>query len=190
MMLNVRLFGFLGAPFLMGILLVSVLRRLRPSIAYWAAAATTGLSTLSVLALFPYAGQDVNLNFTWIPSTGSMSLSLGATSLYAALVTTGCAFLALLGSSLSNRAASSWWKGIWLVALAASNVAFVSGHFLGRYVALEVVGMCIALAPLIELRGVDGPWLAKMVYVILRIGDAGMLMAILLLMIEYSVVSR
>ena len=68
-----------------------------------------------------------------------------------------------------------------LIALAAGNLAFISAHFLLRYVALEVVGLCIAAAPLLEQGGRERFIHAGWVYLLLRFGDAGLLTAILLL---------
>jgi NADH:ubiquinone oxidoreductase subunit 5 (subunit L)/multisubunit Na+/H+ antiporter MnhA subunit len=68
-----------------------------------------------------------------------------------------------------------------LLALGAANGAFLADHFLGRYVALETVALCVALAPLIEMRGPSGTRLAWRGYLLLRTGDAGLLVAILIL---------
>jgi hypothetical protein len=67
------------------------------------------------------------------------------------------------------------------VALAAGNLAFLSGHFLLRYVALEIVGLCVAAAPLLEGNGREWFVHAGWVYLLLRFGDAGLLAAVLLL---------
>ena len=69
-----------------------------------------------------------------------------------------------------------------LLALAATNVAFLIDHFLGRYVALEIMALCIALALLVEVRNSVGGRLARRSYLLLRLGDAGLLTAILVLM--------
>jgi hypothetical protein len=65
------------------------------------------------------------------------------------------------------------------------TAALLAEHFLARYVALEVVALCVALAPLAEMRedadsAVRGRW-AQLVYLVLRVGDAGLLPAILAL---------
>ncbi|MDY7077145.1 MAG: proton-conducting transporter membrane subunit [Chloroflexota bacterium] len=68
-----------------------------------------------------------------------------------------------------------------LLALAAANVAFLTDHFLARYVALEIVALCIGLVLLVEVRNSAGVHLAWKSYLLLRLGDAGLLAAILIL---------
>jgi formate hydrogenlyase subunit 3/multisubunit Na+/H+ antiporter MnhD subunit len=148
--------------------------------------AIAALAVLGLLALLPWAGSDLALSVEWLPGSGRMVIGLGATGLYAALATTaGCA-LALLGS----RARGSVWPGaLALLSVGAAQVAYLTEHFLARYVALEVVALCVALAPLAELSGTaDGPdadghggRLARLVYLVLRLGDVGLLVAVLML---------
>ncbi len=64
---------------------------------------------------------------------------------------------------------------ILLVALAAANVPSLPITF-GSLCSLEIVGLCIALAPLVELSGTEGV-ASQDHLLILRIGDAGFLSA-------------
>jgi NADH:ubiquinone oxidoreductase subunit 5 (subunit L)/multisubunit Na+/H+ antiporter MnhA subunit len=57
-------------------------------------------------------------------------------------------------------------------------VSLLAGHFLLRYAALEIVALCIAFAPLAELRGRRAIWLTYSIYLLLRLGDVGLLVAI------------
>jgi len=180
---------------------VLALRR-RPRLARAVALTATGLTALCALALLPHAGDSPAFAVEWLPGAGSMGLTTGATGLYAALVTTWGAFLVLLAPPLSSppmgrdggipphgeeRGGGSTERpplfgAVMLLALAATNVAFLTDHFLARYVALEVVALCIALAPLVEMRNSAGIRLAWKSYLLLRLGDAGLLTAILILM--------
>ncbi|MCD6285144.1 MAG: hypothetical protein J7M39_04435, partial [Anaerolineae bacterium] len=86
----------------------------------------------------------------------------------------------LLGMLLSPPASRTSWA-LLLTALSAASISFLAGDFLTRYVALEILGLGIALAPLAEgLR--NGMRKAKVIYLFLRLGDVGLLIAILVLM--------
>ncbi len=143
-----------------------------------------GLVLLCALALLFYGEREVHLPLTWLPGTGDFSLHVGGVGVYALVATAGCAFLLRLLTPVpdpgaENRAPALWLDVVGLVALAATNAAFLAGHFLGRYVVLEVVGLCVALFPLLRRRDAAA---SRFVYIVLRVGDAGLLAAILMLM--------
>jgi len=158
----------------------------RPRLSRAMGLTATGLTALCALALLPHTGDSSAVAVEWLPSAGPMGLTTDATGLYALLVTTWGAFLVLLapliGEGERGSAEHSPLSGaVMLLALAATNLAFLTDHFLARYVALEVVALCIALAPLIEMRNSAGIHLAWSSYLLLRLGDAGLLIAILIL---------
>ncbi len=149
----------------------------------------SGLTALCALALLPYAGDGVAIAVEWLPGAGPMGLTTGATGLYAVLVTTWGAFLVLLDATSRSAEYPPLSAAVTLLALAASNVAFLTDHFLARYVALEIVALCIALALLVEVRNSVGSRLAWKSYLFLRLGDAGLLTAILILMVASGTLS-
>jgi formate hydrogenlyase subunit 3/multisubunit Na+/H+ antiporter MnhD subunit len=147
----------------------------------WGVTLTAGVVAFCAVAL-RFMGGDAALALRWLPGTGPMTLSLGSTSLLAAAATAA----ALGVTAAVVEPTSSLVSGTVLLALASGNVAFLSGHFLLRYGALELVGLFIAAAPLLQARnrgdrdsaaGVHAAW----VYLLLRLGDAGLLTAILML---------
>ena len=146
----------------------------------------TGITALCALALCPHTGDSPVVVVEWLPGAGLMGLTINTTGLYALLVTTWGAFLLLLVPSITE---GGGYKAdppplslaAILLALAATNTAFLTDHFLARYAALEIVALCIALAPLIEMRKSTGIHLSWSNYLILRLGDAGLLIAILIL---------
>ena len=182
--------GVVGLPLLAAGAVLALCRR--PRLARAVALTATGLTALCALALLPHIGDGPAITVEWLPGAGSMGLTTGATGLYAALVTTWGAFLVLLaappfippnggergGGSAEHPPLSA---AVTLLALAATNVAFLTDHFLARYIALEIVALCIALVLLVEVRNSAGR-LAWRGYLLLRLGDAGMLTAILILM--------
>ena len=173
-----------GLP-LMTACAVSALHR-RPRLSRAMTLMATGLTALCALFLLPHTGESPAVVVEWLPSAGPIGLAASATGLYALLVTTWGAFFVLLVPSIRNgvgcRVEPPPLSGaVMLLALTAINVAFLTDHFLARYVALEIVALCIALAPLIEMRNSTGIHLSWSSYLILRLGDAGLLVAILIL---------
>ncbi|MFO7743633.1 MAG: proton-conducting transporter membrane subunit [Anaerolineae bacterium] len=179
-MTNELLIALFSLPFLASVGISLLLRR-SPRTARVVALVASGATALCATALLPLAGDDPTLVIEWLPGTGPMAFGLATTSLYAAVVTTWAAFLALLGTTSAERETPPLALAMMLLALAAASVAFLTEHFLARYVALEVVALSIALAPLVELKGDEGGRGFWLVYVILRLGDVGLLTAILIL---------
>lgn len=189
-----------GLPLLSGAFLLAAsafpLTRGRVSerLARTVAVGAAGLAALSALLLLPYASysppaSEAFLQVEWLPGTGPMSIAPGTTGLYAGLVTSWSAFFALLASRRRGSGGPSpLGCALTLFALAAANFAFLSQQFLGRYVALEIVALVVAFMPLVEAVGAAarrGPAdlrLSTATYLILRVGDAGLLAAILILM--------
>ncbi len=168
-------------PALSSILLVLLRRRVRSSTAYHAALLASAVSAISFLILLPHAGSDAVLSLEWMPGAGTMGVTLGATSLWAASITSGALFVLLL-SQASDRAGFRVASGaLMMLTLATANVAFLADHFLGRYVALEVVALCIALASLVDAPQPTRFRPAWTSYLVLRLGDAGLLAAIFVL---------
>jgi formate hydrogenlyase subunit 3/multisubunit Na+/H+ antiporter MnhD subunit len=179
-MTNQLLIVLFSLPFLAG-LTVSLLRRRLPAAARGVALVASAATALCATALLPRTGDDPTIVIRWLPGTGPMTFGLDAASLYAALVTTWVAFLALLGTTSAETETPPLLLALVLLALSAGNVAFLSEHFLSRYVALEVVALSIALAPLVELEGDEGGRGFWLVYVMLRLGDVGLLSTIKIL---------
>lgn len=179
-MTNGLLIALFSVPFLASVVVAVLLRRSSTG-ARRVALVASGATALCATALLSRAGDDPSLVVRWLPGTGPMRFGLGATGLYAALVTTWVAFLTLLGTTSADTEAPPLLLAVILLALSAANAAFLSEHFLSRYVALEVVALTIALAPLIELRGEEGGRGFWLVYVLLRLGDVGLLSAIKIL---------
>ena len=189
-----------GLPLLSGTCLLVALssflarRDDTPRLAHYVTLCAAGLVAVSSLLLLPYASDSPTAGspfaqVEWLPGTGPMAVGLGTTGLYAAWITSWSAFFALLAGPGHNSSDHSPLSGVLILfALAAANAAFLSLHFLGRYVALEITALCVALMPIVELRGANGLHdvmgtnLSTTTYLILRVGDAGLLAAILILM--------
>lgn len=182
-MVNWLFSGLVFAP-LAAAALLPFLRRARVRILRRWLAGVAALATACAIGLLFFIGEAPAIAFTWLPGAGAMGFSLERAGLLAALATSATAALVFAATARTQREAGigAWLSGmVLLIALAAANAAFLSAHFLARYVALEVVGLGIALAALIELGGMRGLRRGGLVYLLLRIGDAGLLAAILLL---------
>jgi len=115
----------------------------------------------------------------WIPGTGNLTLSMASTALYALAITILSA-LALWAER--RRDGRTRWMLLITPALLGATLALLAGHFLLRYAALEVVALCVALAPLLaapqEANSRQTGWA---IYLLFRLGDVGLLAAILAL---------
>ena len=179
-MINALLVGMFAVPFLASAMILIRMRRSTVA-ARWVALVASALTGLCAAALLVRGGGPPTLALSWLPGAGQMTFGVGLTSLAAALVTTWAAFLVLLGTTSGETKTPPTLIGLMLVALSAANVAFLSEHFLARYVGLEIAALSVALAPLAEQRGEKGSQGFWLVYVLLRLGDVGLLSAIKIL---------
>jgi len=170
-----------GLPLLASALMVVIARGIRRSTAYAVVLAAIGLTAVLVLASSPNPSDTPAIAIEWLPGAGAMGLSASASNVWVAFVTASAGFLALLGTASRGEEFDPLSGAVLLLALAATNTAFLADHFLARYVALEIVALCVALAALVDLRGKSGVILASTGYLQLRIGDAGLLVAMLIL---------
>lgn len=177
--MTLLLIGLLVLPALAALLVVGVRRK--AAVASRIALLATVLALVCGLGLLLFGERDVPLPLTWLPGSEPWSLHVGGLGLYALVVTNLCA-LATCIRGLSLGEIPEWrTDALFLVGLAASNGAFLFGHFLARYVALEIVALIVAAVALTALHPDVGSQAASFVYLMLRVGDAGLLAAILLL---------
>ena len=171
----------IGLPLLASLLLIVTHNRFRHAAASRVTLGAAGLTGLITLALPLSPHLTPGTGVVWLPGMGAMGFDTGFSSAIAACVT-ALACVIVLAFALHRSGESPAVSGaVILLALAGGNGAFLADHFLGRYVALEIVALCAALAPLIEAGTGEHRRLAWTSYVVLRVGDAGLLVAILLL---------
>jgi hypothetical protein len=175
------LLGAIALPFLAGLCVLALGPRLSASLRRAVTLSVLLLTAGCVVALLRYVGRDPGIAIAWLPGTGRMTLDLGLSALYVLLATDAAACLVALGGWTPDSQDSHYADALMLVAMAATGVALLSGHFLLRYAALEMAALCVALAPLAEVREGHGTHLTFLVYLLLRVGDAGLLSAVVLL---------
>ncbi|MBN1812651.1 MAG: hypothetical protein JXA14_12510, partial [Anaerolineae bacterium] len=165
----------MGLPLLASGPVVMALRR-RALAARCVALTAVALTALCAAALAFRTTDALLIIAEWLPGAGPMGLTAGASGLYAALATTLGLLLVLLYAPAPPRA-----NGVLLLALTGANGALLADHFLFRYVALEIAALCVLLVPLAERPTPAVDSLARGGYLLLRLGDAGLLGAILIL---------
>jgi NADH:ubiquinone oxidoreductase subunit 5 (subunit L)/multisubunit Na+/H+ antiporter MnhA subunit len=170
-----------GLPLLAAVLLVTAFRHVRPPVARRAVLLVSGLAALSVLALLRRGNTSIAIAREWLPGTGPLGLEASPSGLSIMLVTTAAACLVLANTTWHPERRAHQFYALMLLAMSAANAALLADHFLGRYATLEVVALCVGLVPLATLQGQTASRLAWQVYLPLRIGDAAMLVAILIL---------
>ena len=177
--MNALLLFLTGGPLAASLTLFLLGKRLRKEAIHWAGLSLLGATLLSALILFWAAEGQAVLHFVWSPWVEPMGLQASATGLLAIMVTAVCGLFALwYGPSLQNRGSPA--LALWMIALSASNMAFLATHFALRYVALELVALVIPLSLWSEGGETRVGPLARS-YLLLRLGDAGFLSGILML---------
>jgi formate hydrogenlyase subunit 3/multisubunit Na+/H+ antiporter MnhD subunit len=168
------LIGVVGLPLVAGAV-VTLLQR-RALAARRLATVAAALTAVCAIPLLSHAGDDPLITIAWLPGAGPMGLAPAGSGLYAALATAAGLSLVLLFVPVHPLVA-----GVLLLALAGANVALLADHFLLRYVALEIVALCVLLAPIAEGSPPATNRSARGGYLLLRLGDVGLLVAILIL---------
>ncbi len=171
----------LGLPLLTAVGLAVAPRFVPERAAYVLAPVTTSLVALIALVLLPHVGESaVIVGIEWFPGAGSMGLVLDVASLCVILAISVSGFFVFLYALADDVRPKPLSWALMLLAWGAANAAFLANHFLGRYVALEIVALCVALLPLVPFRdSAAGIRMSSAIYLLLRLGDAGLLVAIL-----------
>jgi NADH:ubiquinone oxidoreductase subunit 5 (subunit L)/multisubunit Na+/H+ antiporter MnhA subunit len=174
------LLGWIVLPAVTGVVLLAAASGRTARVLRWTGLAVALVASLCAALALRRAGEPIWVAFEWLPGTGRMALEAGASGLHAAAWTTWSACLVLLAtwSDLGQTGAGPRTMGLVLIGIAAACVAFLSTHFILRYVALELVALCVACAPLAERADQRAATLSPFVYLVLRFGDAWLLLAI------------
>ncbi|NLE99620.1 MAG: hypothetical protein GX601_01440 [Anaerolineales bacterium] len=170
-----------GLPFVAAIALVTGCRHSGPRIARVATLTASILTLVAAAVLLQRSHEHVPIAFEWLPGAGTIGLALSSSSLWLVLAIAGIAALALLGDGEFDAPFRNTSWALIMVALSAGFAALLVDHFIARYVVLEVAALCAGLAPLAELPSGTAGRLVWRTYLPLRVGDAGLLVGILLL---------
>jgi len=128
-----------------------------------------------------FSTSPLRFCFTWQPSAGEMCVSLEKSSLLLVLLTSISLLLMIAIYYRQAPKISSQQLGLILISISAANIAFLTEHFLLRYAALEGVGLCIVSASLALSPSGRRAWNnTKLTFLNFRLGDIGLLAAILL----------
>ena len=128
-----------------------------------------------------FSASPLRLCITWLPSAGEMCLYFEKTSLLLVLLVSISLLLVVVIHHHQTSLISSQQLGLALISISAANTAFLTEHFLLRYAALEAAGLCVVGASLAPFRASRRAWdNTKLVFLNFRLGDIGLLAAILL----------
>lgn len=134
----------------------------------------------SVLATSCSASPN-RICFAWQPSAGEMCLLFEKTSLLLVLLVSISLLLMIIIHYRQTSGISSQQLGLALISISAANIAFLAEHFLLRYAALEVTGLCVVGASLALSRTSKRRWdNTKFVFLNFRLGDIGLMAGIFL----------
>jgi NADH:ubiquinone oxidoreductase subunit 5 (subunit L)/multisubunit Na+/H+ antiporter MnhA subunit len=144
--------------------------------AQWVGIAGLLAAALSAIWLYPRTDYAPLIALRWPPTGEAMSIAPGPSGLLAIALTIGAGAMLM---AIHDQSASRWTPAIWLLATGGTAIALVADHFALRYIALELVALSVPLALLAEGPDRIGP--AASSYILLRLGDAALLAAILML---------
>lgn len=169
--------GVIGYPLIMGILLMAAGRYLPKTLRDWATAGSAGVVLACLLIALLLRDANLSLSSEWWPGKGPLYFKFEFWGLMAAFWTTASGLIFYL-TDMKDRHAQTWWQdGLFLFVLTTANSAFLAGNFLLRYAALEFAALGIAVVQLLAA----GSQSSQRLYLGLRLGDAGLLIAIILL---------
>jgi len=166
-----------GFPLLSGIMLIAVGRSVPKNLRGWAVAGCATVVLCGLLASFFFSGTKVTLFPEWWPNSGELYIKLDLAGLVPAFWTTVSGLIFYVISLKESASRTCARDGLFLIVLTAANLAFLAGNFVLRYVALEFAALGIAAVLLLE----TGRQAGQRLYLGLRLGDAGLLVAIMML---------
>lgn len=144
---------------------------------------TSSALALLSLPLLLQVGDGKSISLAWIPGIEAASLTLGATGLYLSVT----AFFALALTLVWNcerpppAGGSHYWPGVAHIMCGLVVAALTLDQFLVRYVVLELIALCTLLTFFVEIASARVSLPLWHRYMQFRIGDAGLMLAILLL---------
>ena len=126
-----------------------------------------------------FSALPLRLCLIWQPSAGEMCLLFEKSSLLLVLFVSISLLMMITIHHRQTSVISSQQLGVALISIFAANIAFLTEHFLLRYAALEVVGLCVVGTSLALSRSGRRAWdNTKLVFLNFRLGDIGLLAAI------------
>ena len=150
------------------------------------------LASLSMFLMLKVDSAPV-VSVTWIPGVGAIGLDLGPPGVYLAIgVFCSLALTLRLGEPSTSSApapraraplsaVASHWPGLAFLFCGVVVAALTLNHFLARYVILELVALCAVLTFLLKPPLVRDSFPLWRRYLCFRLGDAGLMLTILIL---------
>ena len=171
---NALFYGSLAAPLLVGIVGIFANSKDRDRLGLGA----TLLLLLASIGLSLVGERQILTPFTFMNTPINFSISQTGVCLHIALVL-ALALLFWLGSK-SGRPTTLYAFLLVQISLSAGFLALMSGQFMIRYIALDIVGLIAALSILNSFSDPTGLKRFIVIFQILRLGDLFLLLSILL----------
>jgi len=175
------LVGLVAGSFGTGLALLALRRRTKLA-SRVAKVSSLCLAALSLLLLLQ-AGDGTSARVGWIPETETVALTLRAPGVYLAIMAFGALALAQTwrAGPSSPENGARYWSALAHLVCGLVVVALTVDQFLARYVVLELVALCTVVALALGIPGLRRGMLLWSRYAQLRLGDIGLILAILLL---------
>ncbi|GAH43474.1 unnamed protein product, partial [marine sediment metagenome] len=140
------------------------------------------LAALSLLLLLQ-AGDGTSARVGWIPGTDTAALTLRAPGVYLAIMAFGALALAQTWRAGPSppESGARYWSALAHLLCGLVVVALTVDQFLARYIVLELVALCTVVALALGIPAFRQGLLLWSRYAQLRLGDIGLIVAILLL---------
>ena len=116
---------------------------------------------------------------SWQPNAGEMCIGFGKSALTIVFLMSVSLLALFLLADRKKQQISVNQIAFAFLSLVLADMAFLTEHFLMRYAALELVGLCVVLGGWFLAESKEKIWQAiKTIFINFRIGDVGLLIAI------------
>lgn len=168
-------------PFLFAILLLAFHQRWNQKWALLSSCVVLGMMIVGIVMVF-FDLIPARYCVSWQPNAGEMCIGFGKSALIIVLIVSVSLLILFLLADGKKKQYSAYQIAFAFLSLVLANIAFLTEHFLMRYAALELVGLCVVLGGWLLAESKKKIWQAiKTIFINFRIGDVGLLIAIFLM---------
>ena len=165
-------------PFIFAVLLLAFHKRWNQKWVLLFSCVVLGMMIVGLVVVF-FDLIPAHYCVSWQPNAGEMCIGFGKSALIIVLIMSASLLALLLVAERKNQQYSVYQTAFALLSLVMANVAFLTEHFLMRYAALELVGLCVVIGGWLLAESKEKIWQAlKTIFINFRIGDVGLLIAI------------
>lgn len=168
-------------PFLFAVSLLVFQRRWNRKRALSFSYVVIGMMIVGILVVF-FDRIPARYCVSWQPSAGEMCIAFDKSALTIVLIMSVSLCALFLFADRKKQQFSVYQIAFAFLSLVLANIAFLTEHFLMRYAALELVGLCVVIGGWLLAESKEKIWQAiKTIFINFRIGDVGLLIAIFIM---------